>query len=321
MTKILNRALKLCGQEQKIGTPYVKILEFDVDGQVSRANGATVPTNADAGYAKGCIFTKTDGGVATTVYINEGSATSADFNAIESSASTITGVTAGAGLTGGGTEGTVTLNVINTDTNLTVGADTIDFAATLSIGSTTITGATGADGNGLLVNQTPGVTGKHQGIKVVVTQSAAGDDSNSGVRADIVKSTTAAIGNLYGGRFAIDMQALPTSQGHTTGLFIEGKVSTGINLTSVATFSLTGAAGGGSTPVLLLQDNSTDKTNTVMTIGSTDNLFGTGAKDNTKAVATGLTGATAAGAITASLRVNVNGTVYYIPLMAEGGLA
>jgi len=72
---------------------------------------------------------------------------------------------------------------------------------------------------------------------------------------------------------------------------------------------------------LLLQDNSTDKTNTVMTIGNAGNLFGTGAKDNTKAVATGLTAATAAGAITASLRVNVNGTVYYIPLMAEGGLA
>jgi len=43
--------------------------------------GDTVPTDGASGYAKGCIFIKTDGGAGTTLYINEGSETSCDFNA------------------------------------------------------------------------------------------------------------------------------------------------------------------------------------------------------------------------------------------------
>jgi len=43
--------------------------------------GTTVPTDATAGYAPGCIFIKTDGGAGTTLYINEGTAASCDFNA------------------------------------------------------------------------------------------------------------------------------------------------------------------------------------------------------------------------------------------------
>lgn len=46
------------------------------------AMGSAKPTDATAGYGKGCIFIDTDGGVGTTVYVNEGSNTSCDFNAI-----------------------------------------------------------------------------------------------------------------------------------------------------------------------------------------------------------------------------------------------
>lgn len=45
------------------------------------AKGATVPSDATAGYAKGCIFIDTDGGAGTTLYVNEGTAASCDFNA------------------------------------------------------------------------------------------------------------------------------------------------------------------------------------------------------------------------------------------------
>lgn len=45
------------------------------------AHGTTVPTDGTAGYATGCVFQKTNGGANTSLYVNEGSATSCDFNA------------------------------------------------------------------------------------------------------------------------------------------------------------------------------------------------------------------------------------------------
>ena len=52
------------------------------------ASGATVP-GAVRGYRTGCIFQHTDGGAGTSLYVNEGSVTSASFKPI-------TGLTAGA---------------------------------------------------------------------------------------------------------------------------------------------------------------------------------------------------------------------------------
>lgn len=45
------------------------------------SHGTTVPSDGATGYVTGCLFQKTDGGVGTAIYLNEGSATSADFNA------------------------------------------------------------------------------------------------------------------------------------------------------------------------------------------------------------------------------------------------
>jgi len=44
--------------------------------------GTTVPTDATAGYATGCLFIDTTGGAGVTLYVNEGSVTSCDFNAV-----------------------------------------------------------------------------------------------------------------------------------------------------------------------------------------------------------------------------------------------
>jgi hypothetical protein len=45
-------------------------------------SGATVPTDGTDGYQTGCIFQHTDGSAEGALYVNEGSVTSCDFNAI-----------------------------------------------------------------------------------------------------------------------------------------------------------------------------------------------------------------------------------------------
>lgn len=46
------------------------------------AFGVDVPTDGQAGYAVGCLFLHVDGGAGTALYVNEGSATSCDFDAV-----------------------------------------------------------------------------------------------------------------------------------------------------------------------------------------------------------------------------------------------
>lgn len=44
--------------------------------------GRTVPTDATAGYAKGCLFLHLDGGSADVLYVNTGTTASCDFDNI-----------------------------------------------------------------------------------------------------------------------------------------------------------------------------------------------------------------------------------------------
>lgn len=44
-------------------------------------SGTSVPTDGTAGYLPGCMYIKTNGGVGTTLYVNEGTVASCDFNA------------------------------------------------------------------------------------------------------------------------------------------------------------------------------------------------------------------------------------------------
>lgn len=46
------------------------------------AYGTTVPADGADGYATGCLFIHTDGTAGTTLYCNEGTADSADFDAV-----------------------------------------------------------------------------------------------------------------------------------------------------------------------------------------------------------------------------------------------
>lgn len=53
-----------------------------VDRGLLSLSGATVPTDGTDGYQPGCIFQHTDGGDNTALYVNEGSVTSCEFNAL-----------------------------------------------------------------------------------------------------------------------------------------------------------------------------------------------------------------------------------------------
>ena len=61
----------------------------DATGVIARADGGGILIAAGtdvpgsvSGYATGCIFMRTDGGDATALHVNEGTATTATFKAI-----------------------------------------------------------------------------------------------------------------------------------------------------------------------------------------------------------------------------------------------
>lgn len=53
------------------------------------AFGNTVPSDAATGFYTGCVFMHLDGGAATSLYVNEGTTASADFNALQVAGSAI----------------------------------------------------------------------------------------------------------------------------------------------------------------------------------------------------------------------------------------
>lgn len=79
MAKNFNRALKMAGETVKVGTPVVTVEAFDASNNVTMAVGATIPTDADRGYAAGAIFRSTATGLR---YMNAGTATAAYFRPV-----------------------------------------------------------------------------------------------------------------------------------------------------------------------------------------------------------------------------------------------
>jgi len=74
------------GSEQKITLPPLGdnleavIVEFSSGLGKVWVHGTTVPADAATGYAPGCVFMDVNGGVGSTMFVNEGTLESADFN-------------------------------------------------------------------------------------------------------------------------------------------------------------------------------------------------------------------------------------------------
>jgi hypothetical protein len=58
---------------------------FTTENGILLAYGLTMPVDGTAGYSPACLFLHVDGGDNTMLYVNEGSATSCDFNAVTAS--------------------------------------------------------------------------------------------------------------------------------------------------------------------------------------------------------------------------------------------
>jgi hypothetical protein len=81
--EIVQGVLKLRGRTYAPGTTSVRVLITDGSDKVLLATGTTVPSDGENGYAKGCLFIDTDVGAGTTgLYVNVGTTTSANFDAV-----------------------------------------------------------------------------------------------------------------------------------------------------------------------------------------------------------------------------------------------
>lgn len=78
-------AVKLAG---KVDTTLgVTVNFYDAAGNALHCSGTTVPTDAGAGYAKGCIFIDTNVATGSTgLYVNIGTTASCNFNAVDNAA-------------------------------------------------------------------------------------------------------------------------------------------------------------------------------------------------------------------------------------------
>jgi len=83
MTKVFNRAIKIGGHERLINDVTVQVLEYDGDSKILLCTGVTVPTADSSGFAKGCLFIKTDAADGTKgLYENQGTTSASDFNLV-----------------------------------------------------------------------------------------------------------------------------------------------------------------------------------------------------------------------------------------------
>jgi len=130
-------------------------------------------------------------------------------------------------------------------------------------------------------------------------------------------STTGAIGNIRPLMSLLNMEAQPSSQGHSAaGYFEAATVDAATNFTGVITLAKSGAAGGANSPFINFLDASTTKSTVLFELG-TGNLMGTANAGN-PGVALYETSCVISNVneFTAALAIKVNGTRMYIPLIA-----
>ncbi len=76
------------GSQQKVTVPTIGcdtervVIDFDKGGGKILVFGTTVPADGALGYAPGCLFMDVDGGGGATIFVNEGTLASANFDTV-----------------------------------------------------------------------------------------------------------------------------------------------------------------------------------------------------------------------------------------------
>ncbi len=225
----LHNAMQLDGREFTLGAETVRGMFADANGNLIWAFGDDLPTDATAGYAKGCIFFDTDGGIGTTVYANDGDEVECDFNTAIGGTGDITSVVAGAGLTGGGASGAVTVNVIADESTIEATADEIHvkalgiLAAHLGAGSVTPVKSAQAE------SVTATADGLTTGVISITARDVAVTSANS---AHIVTLPASVVGKVITGAVGSNGFRLQTTA--SSNITINGVDSDGTSYLTVA---------------------------------------------------------------------------------------
>lgn len=75
-------SIQIIGDDKIVGSGNDQILEYDARGYITRLRGPSIPTTTATGYAKDCIFIKTDSS-GTKIYFNTGDESSCLFSPLD----------------------------------------------------------------------------------------------------------------------------------------------------------------------------------------------------------------------------------------------
>lgn len=176
------KSVVLIGFSRTINGQAVTVFAEGAAGHVKWCTGTVTITDEGAGYDHGCKYEKDNGDGTTSIYYNEGDETSCDFNLSETLAAVVTSVAAGSGLTGGGTEGALTLTV-GAGRGTTVRADNVDVGVD-------VYNTLGALGIGVLVNLSGFDT--TNGVTMTLADADAGIQATH-VTIDAIANNTAGV--------------------------------------------------------------------------------------------------------------------------------
>jgi len=163
------------GATYTVGTPSVTVTDLDDSGYVLGAYGATLPTAGDAGYSVGCLFRLTANGGAGTVFVNNGTTTSALFQGLSGSPASSAAINATA---------TATAAQVATGriTSTSAAATTITLPTGTLLGA--YLGATAGTKFDLIVDNTAGANTVTMAVAtngILSAAAAAGSSANFGL--------------------------------------------------------------------------------------------------------------------------------------------